>query len=148
MERAAHLLLEDAAVLVTIGNSAIGTAAPVFDDGNEISIMGSLRSMTSTGTVQKTNTKGAGDARVKNRYHSSENTIEIEQFVPSTGLSYFDTATMQGRYIRIREAELSSMSSKREWIGVIEQWRHTGRVAGEQAENITVGCNPDFDGAP
>ena len=144
MPRPANLILDDALVTITIGALAKGQA-PTFT-GTATSVMGILRSGSIETGVEKTEVRGAGDNNKRHRYHGHGATMECESFVPSVGYSFADSlGTFEGCYIRIQTKEISSMTSPRQWVGVIERWRWEGSKGEGQVERITIDLNPDYD---
>lgn len=151
MARAAKLILEDSKISIVLGGVADGTE-PDFDD--LAAIDGIVKRVSIGGKVMKTSTKGAGDNNQLYRFHSNEQTLYLDTFVPFSTLGWVFAnqagggggATPEGRYIQISTKTSSTMTTAVTWIGVIEEWTWEGANPGaEQVERITVNLNPDYN---
>ena len=133
------LMGEDSAVRITLGQTATG-ALPVY--GTAVSIEGTCRRWRVRDSVEKTNVKAIGNARKRFRYHSGETSIEVSNFVPSTG--WVAGAACLGKYAKFEVKPLGSMVAYTVYEGVIESWEASGGSAEEQSEDIVISCDADY----
>lgn len=144
------LIGEDVGVTITIGDAAV-PGGGAFVGGAGISTSGIVKRIGYKSSVQKTNVKSMGDVNVRNRYHSGAQTLELEGFVASTGLSFgatsgsaFDGISAVGYFATVSVKSLESLSAGNiGGAGVITDWSWDGALGSEQSEKITIDLNPD-----
>ena len=142
------VILEDATIAVRIGPLWAGQA-PVFT-GLATSFMARARKLSVSDSVEKTNVKGAGQARKKNRYHSGEGMLTLSGVVQETGYEFKQPATapLTKHYVEVTTVPSSLMETPDIYIGVIMKWDGEGNMGEASIETIEVDLDPDFYVAP
>jgi hypothetical protein len=84
---------------------------------------------------------GGGDQKVRNRYHSEEDELEIEGLVPQTGPSFLGK---RHHYCEVSIQPYAPDAEVFSGIGVIEEAEYEGAQGDAQSETVTIGLNPDY----
>jgi hypothetical protein len=148
-----HLIGEDMALSISIGTTWDGSLDPhpEADGGTALampgsptpgSIMGTAKRVGLTTSLDKTNVKALGDLFKKNRYHSKEEELELENFVAAFG--YAIPMTAVGKYIYVSYNPLSGGANGFIVLGVVTKWATDSAVASEQSLKCTIDLCPDY----
>lgn len=139
------VMINNGTVEVLVG-PAYAFTTPSYT-GSLATFLARVRSIQVTDELQSTNTKGAGDTRARNRYHTGQGRLTLRGLVLGDG-SYgikptTDGVTPVGLWIKVRTETLSTLTVGDTWEGVITRWQWSGDMDEAQIEEIEVDLDPD-----
>ena len=139
----AGLIIEDMAL--TLEDGGAYTGATVVTWGTPVDAMCQLQNWQLRTRKTKKDVSGGCPGSKVNRYGKSEGTLTISALTLPSGSNLFSGATTpEGRVIRVKKKNLSTLGSYETYIGVIEEWEQSAGMDGGIVERVTIDLNPQL----
>ena len=139
----AGLIIEDMALTLEDGGAYTGATPGSW--GSPVDAMCQLQNWHIRTRKAKKDVSGGCPGSKQHRFGKSEGTLTISALTLASGANLFSGATTpEGRVIRVKQKNLSSLSSYTVYVGVIEEWEQSVGMDGGIVERVTIDLNPQL----